>query len=169
VVTVTHPALPACYISLACQSHIHKMTAPLDCSSNQEEQAVVLKDLTFSYPGCSPFLKSISLDLPRGSRALLIGANGAGKSCDCVCINPAVSASCQQLSVWWPGCLNVNKQPERCVSEQFFQGNNKILCYDVVMDAGKTTLLQLIAGKYMVGRETIRVLGQSPFYAMVSV
>ena len=34
---------------------------------------------------------------------------------------------------------------------------------------GKTTLLQLLAGKYMVGRDAIRVLGRSPFYDLVSV
>uniref|UniRef100_A0A383WA31 ABC transporter domain-containing protein n=1 Tax=Tetradesmus obliquus TaxID=3088 RepID=A0A383WA31_TETOB len=73
-----------------------------------EQQAVVLQDLQFNYPGCNAFLKGIDLQLPKGSRTLLIGANGAGK----------------------------------------------------------TTMLQLIAGKYMVGRDKIRVLGQSPFYAM---
>jgi hypothetical protein len=33
--------------------------------------------------------------------------------------------------------------------------------------AGKTTLLQLIAGKYMVAKKTIVVLGQSPFHDLV--
>jgi hypothetical protein len=33
--------------------------------------------------------------------------------------------------------------------------------------AGKTTLLQLIAGKYMVNKKTIVVLGQSPFHDLV--
>lgn len=33
--------------------------------------------------------------------------------------------------------------------------------------AGKTTLLQLLAGKYMVGRSVITVLGRSPFYDLV--
>jgi ABC-type uncharacterized transport system ATPase subunit len=33
--------------------------------------------------------------------------------------------------------------------------------------AGKTTLLQLLAGKYMVPKQVIRVLGESPFYDMV--
>lgn len=32
---------------------------------------------------------------------------------------------------------------------------------------GKTTLLQLLAGKYMVGRNVITVLGRSPFYDLV--
>lgn len=36
-----------------------------------------------------------------------------------------------------------------------------------VAPAGKTTLLQLIAGKYMVAKKTIVVLGQSPFHDLV--
>jgi CCR4-NOT complex subunit CAF16 len=73
------------------------------------QQAVQLQNLQFAYPGHARALKGVSLDLPRGSRTLLLGANAAGK----------------------------------------------------------TTLLQLIAGKYMVGRDTIRVLQRSPFYDMV--
>lgn len=42
------------------------------------EPAVVLNNVQFVYPGCGPFLKDVSLELPRGSRTLLIGANGAG-------------------------------------------------------------------------------------------
>jgi ABC-type Fe3+/spermidine/putrescine transport system ATPase subunit len=34
---------------------------------------------------------------------------------------------------------------------------------------GKTTLLQLIAGKYMVDKKTIVVLGQSPFHDLVCI
>jgi CCR4-NOT complex subunit CAF16 len=46
--------------------------------TSTEQQAVVLQDLQFSYPGCNAFLKGIDLQLPKGSRTLLIGANGAG-------------------------------------------------------------------------------------------
>lgn len=35
--------------------------------------------------------------------------------------------------------------------------------------SGKTTLLQLLAGKYMVGRKDITVLGGAPFFDMVSL
>ncbi len=38
----------------------------------------------------------------------------------------------------------------------------------LVLPAGKTTLLQLLAGKYMVPRDRILVLGESPFYNTVS-
>ena len=39
---------------------------------------VAVKDLQFAYPGCAPSVVDFNLDLPRGSRCLLIGANGAG-------------------------------------------------------------------------------------------
>jgi hypothetical protein len=39
---------------------------------------VSLNGLTYAYPGCAPSVKGVDLDLPRGSRCLLIGANGAG-------------------------------------------------------------------------------------------
>jgi ABC-type bacteriocin/lantibiotic exporter with double-glycine peptidase domain len=41
--------------------------------------AVSVERLTFSYPLASePTVRGLSLDLPPGSRCLLIGANGAG-------------------------------------------------------------------------------------------
>lgn len=45
--------------------------------------AVAVKDLTFSYgvaAGFKPILKGVNMQLPVGSRTLLIGDNGAGKS-----------------------------------------------------------------------------------------
>ncbi|EPQ59217.1 P-loop containing nucleoside triphosphate hydrolase protein [Gloeophyllum trabeum ATCC 11539] len=43
--------------------------------------AISVKNLTYSHkPGISPSLTDIDLDLPPGSRTILIGANGAGKS-----------------------------------------------------------------------------------------
>ena len=39
-----------------------------------------LNGVTFSYPNCPPFISNASLELPRGSRCLLIGANGTGKT-----------------------------------------------------------------------------------------
>ncbi len=47
-------------------------------TAGQNENAVALNDLTFSYPYCPPFISNCSIDLPKGSRCLLIGANGAG-------------------------------------------------------------------------------------------
>ncbi|KAJ3113433.1 CCR4-NOT regulatory complex component [Phlyctochytrium bullatum] len=42
-------------------------------------QAIEVKDLTFSYGGPT-ILENVNIELPPGSRTLLIGANGAGKS-----------------------------------------------------------------------------------------
>ncbi|CAN0373717.1 unnamed protein product, partial [Scytosiphon promiscuus] len=43
--------------------------------------AVVVNDLTFTYDGMDkPVLRNFDLNLPMGSRCLLIGQNGAGKS-----------------------------------------------------------------------------------------
>ena len=70
---------------------------------------IALHNIQFAYPGCQPFIQGCDLDLPRGSRCLLVGANGMGK----------------------------------------------------------TTLLQLLAGKYMVPKESVLVLGRSPFYDLV--
>lgn len=46
-----------------------------------EELAVSVPSLTFSFqPDSEPALSNCSINLPKGSRALLVGANGAGKS-----------------------------------------------------------------------------------------
>ena len=43
------------------------------------EDAVVLNTLTYAYSGHRPIVSDISLSLPKGSRCLLLGANGAGE------------------------------------------------------------------------------------------
>eukprot|EP01138_Halocafeteria_seosinensis_P004971 gb/GECG01005083.1/.p1 GENE.gb/GECG01005083.1/~~gb/GECG01005083.1/.p1 ORF type:complete len:322 (+),score=50.18 gb/GECG01005083.1/:1-966(+) len=49
--------------------------------NSQPEWAVDIRDLTFKYPGASePTLKNITLQLKPGSRCLLVGGNGAGKT-----------------------------------------------------------------------------------------
>ena len=44
------------------------------------ENAVVLNTLSYAYSGHCPIFSDISLSLPKGSRCLLLGANGAGES-----------------------------------------------------------------------------------------
>ena len=48
-------------------------------NEDSEINAVVLNSLSYAYAGYRPVLSDISLQLPRGSRCLLVGANGAGK------------------------------------------------------------------------------------------
>lgn len=45
-----------------------------------DENAVVVKNLKFSFPTSGNIVEDFSLTLPKGSRALLCGANGAGKT-----------------------------------------------------------------------------------------
>ncbi|RPB16145.1 P-loop containing nucleoside triphosphate hydrolase protein [Morchella conica CCBAS932] len=45
-----------------------------------EAPSIHVKDLTYNFPDGSAGLKDINVDLPPGSRTLLIGANGAGKT-----------------------------------------------------------------------------------------
>jgi CCR4-NOT complex subunit CAF16 len=47
---------------------------------NADIPDVSIKNLTFAYPGCPAVLRNLNLTLTKGSRCLLIGANGSGKS-----------------------------------------------------------------------------------------
>lgn len=64
------------------------MTAPLLAAvasvapggDGQDDNAVVVRCLDFTFPlSSSPTIQGLSLTLPRGSRCLLTGANGAGE------------------------------------------------------------------------------------------
>jgi len=68
--------------------------------------AVYINSLHYSFPNGQPFISDFSLTLPAGSRCLLAGANGAGKS----------------------------------------------------------TMLQVLAGKFMIKKDQISVLGRPPFH-----
>lgn len=74
--------------------------------SSSSELGIHMNGVNFAYPNCPPFITGCHLSLPRGSRCLLIGANGTGK----------------------------------------------------------TTLLQIVAGKYMVGKDDVCVIGRPPFH-----
>lgn len=52
-----------------------------DQTNGSSERAIDCNNLTFAFKeGQEPVLDGITIQLPRGSRALLCGANGAGKS-----------------------------------------------------------------------------------------
>lgn len=56
-------------------------SSTMEDSTAAPPPAVVIKDLTFAYaPGAKPVLRGINLELPAGSRTLLVGENGVGKS-----------------------------------------------------------------------------------------
>ena len=49
-------------------------------SDNSVPMYINVQDLTFGYVGREPVLRNLNMQLTKGSRSLLIGANGAGKS-----------------------------------------------------------------------------------------
>ena len=46
--------------------------------NGDHDAALVVSNLTYAFSGRAPVIKNFSLSLPRGSRCLLCGANGAG-------------------------------------------------------------------------------------------
>lgn len=52
-------------------------------AGDPEENVVEVSDLEFAYGGQAPFISKFSLKLKRGSRCLLVGANGAGEFPTC--------------------------------------------------------------------------------------
>lgn len=55
------------------------MTVEQQAQPGYDGDAVVVRSLSFSYPDSPPVVDGFSLSLPRGSRCLLCGANGAGE------------------------------------------------------------------------------------------
>ena len=124
--------------------------ASVDCqavgtSEALSEDSVAVSSLSWGFQGSEPVLHDFSLHLPGGSRCLLLGANGAGQShpgdIDCSLAH-LIHWTCDcQLSTAWP--------------EMYFEL------------AGKTTLLQILAGKHMVGQDVVRIIGRSAFHDIV--
>ena len=50
---------------------------PVD--GTHDELPLAINSLSYAYPGASPVISNFTLQLPRGSRCLLLGANGAGE------------------------------------------------------------------------------------------
>ena len=75
---------------------------PLADAREGGEDTVVVNTLYFAYTGHKPLISDFSLRLPRGSRCLLVGANGAGSqhclstvcSCKGVCKHAAYTVIC---------------------------------------------------------------------------
>lgn len=47
--------------------------------NTHDELPLAINSLSYAYPGASPVISNFTLQLPRGSRCLLLGANGAGE------------------------------------------------------------------------------------------
>jgi ABC-type multidrug transport system fused ATPase/permease subunit len=53
-------------------------TPSMVSASEQAEPAVSISSLSFAYPESPKVIDNVTLQLPRGARCLLVGANGAG-------------------------------------------------------------------------------------------
>lgn len=49
-------------------------------SSQIDDLPLAINSLSYAYPGSLPVISDFTLNLPRGSRCLLLGANGAGNT-----------------------------------------------------------------------------------------
>ena len=94
------------------------------------EDAVVLNTLSYAYSGHRPIVSDISLSLPKGSRCLLLGANGAGEACLC----KAASLSPQVLKL--PKRQNSSAQRCGIPRRRFYtiqaQNGHTLLCKRVL-------------------------------------
>ena len=65
------------------------MSEDADNGSVSEDFPLAINSLSYAYPGSLPVISDLTLNLPRGSRCLLLGANGAGVTTVCllVCVH----------------------------------------------------------------------------------
>ena len=62
-------------------------------NQSSPQDAIVLNTLSYAYSGHHPVISDISLTLPKGSRCLLLGANGAGEPL-CLSATQHVTITC---------------------------------------------------------------------------
>ena len=126
--------------------------AAVEAGEEDNPFPVVVRSLSFAYPFSARIIHDLSLTLPPGSRCLLTGANGAGAH-----RRAAAGGRWQRQR---PAAAELHRLP--C----------KAACLPVRAPthrpppalAGKTSLLQVLAGKYMVGEACVRILGRPAFH-----
>lgn len=172
-------------LSLRSQMTAAALVAVADVASGEEKDAVVVRSLGFAFPfSQTSVIRDLDLQLPRGSRCLLTGANGAGELppparggrrraeggvyCRCLAF-PRFAFSVQYCPacqhVYFPGTHEaVNPMALLSSAPACFPSAATPLGMGACPAAGKTTLLQVLAGKYMVGQDTVRILGRPAFH-----
>jgi len=98
------------------------------------EKIIVIKNLDFSYPGSTPALRNINLEIRQGELFGLIGPTGAGKSTLLLHLNGLLKGTGE---VWVDGTL-VSEKSERQVREKvgivFQNPDNQLFCPTVFED-----------------------------------
>lgn len=115
--------------------------------------AIGVNQLDFSYAQlhgvqARPVLEQVTLNLPKGSRCLLVGSNGAGTSFS---LTRSRQKSEPPLTVL-PFASSPHPLP-----------GGTTPCANAITPPGKSTLLQILAGKRLT-RSNAQVLGQNVFF-----
>jgi ABC-type transport system involved in cytochrome bd biosynthesis fused ATPase/permease subunit len=80
------------------------LAAVASVQAGETDDSVVVRSLNFSFPFSRPVIHDLSLELPRGSRCLLTGANGAGvwrgARLACRVVLPVPALPCQPIWCW---------------------------------------------------------------------
>jgi hypothetical protein len=135
--------------------------AAATAAPNAAAAAVRVEHLSFSYPlSAEPTVRDLSLELPPGSRCLLIGANGAG-ACVAGCFATRGGARAPLARDPLTRRARALRPPQHAPRKKKKKKKKNT-------KTGKTTLLQLLGGKYMIGRKDVTILGGAPFFDMVS-
>ncbi len=66
--------------ALRSQAHFVEPPAQMPAKPASAHPLIAVRNLTYSYEGCAPALRNITLDIHAGEYVLLVGQNGAGKS-----------------------------------------------------------------------------------------
>ena len=109
-------------------------------SSESDNLPLAVNSLSYAYPGSLPVISDFTLNLPRGSRCLLLGANGAGN----------FGSAARLPSLIYHDSRATRYQMWTCAP-------------------GKSTLLQVLAGQHMVAPDVVRILGRPAFHDVVSL
>lgn len=113
---------------------------PANLNSSSNDLPLAINSLSYAYPGALPVISDFTLNLPSGSRCLLLGANGAGN------------------------LTSIARLPS-LTNHKFRTASDQIINCAL----GKSTLLQVLAGQHMVAPEVVRILGRPAFHDVVYI
>ncbi|SGY26056.1 BQ5605_C018g08694 [Microbotryum silenes-dioicae] len=142
-------------------------------AASSSELAIHVEDLRFAYrpvdaPELEPVLEHVNLNLPKGARCILVGANGAGE----------LPRQRLEWVLHLVGAAFDDRRGRRRILDDVARGVDlrlqcaHSLCHTLAHHihlttsglAGKSTLLQILAGKRLT-RSGAKVLGQDVFFS----
>lgn len=138
----------------------------------EENNSIRVCGMQFSYEGQPPIFADFNLNIKPGSRCLLVGANGSGKSINqsyrfylfthsfFTSVNYPFEVRDESRGFFFRKVCLLYQKNRKNKNTQLLNCTGNYLCC-----AGKTTLLKILAGRHMVGgRDVVRVLNRSAFH-----